>query len=188
MPVRGDCHRCAVRPLPAPARVGSPPARPAAAVMLGMDVRAGVGWRACPSGLVAVVLLAGIAGCAPVSGTAPLAAAGVPLQPAAAKIERWACGGTSDGCIPLLTDCVHLTANLGAGTGMVAFGDGIAAATHFHIDGIERRWNWCHEGNGYECAFIISPDGDGRYFQFRGSPDGRAKPTSLWTCSRPWFQ
>ena len=137
--------------------------------------------------LALAVVLAASAGCSPAGEPASLAVGPVTLKPADADIERWVCGDIIDGCWPLNRDCVHLTGNLNAGTGIVSFGDGIAAATQFHIDGIERRWNWCLEDGAYKCAFVVSPGGDGRYFQFRGMPGGRAKPTSLWSCSKSLF-
>ena len=84
----------------------------------------------------------------------------------------------------LATNCVTLTASLHDGTGEVKFGD-IVEPTLFHVQGIERRWDWCLSVEGaYECAFVISVDGTGSYYNFRGSDDGRAKPTDLFKCAK----
>lgn len=132
-------------------------------------------------------LLGGAVGCMPAGGSAPLlGAGGVPLEPAGAGVQRWVCGDRFDGCGLLSgTECIHLEADLNAGTGSVSFGNGIVSRTQFMVDGIDRRWDWCPDGDGsFDCAFLISPDGDALHYNFRGSPDGRAKPSSFWSCAR----
>lgn len=97
--------------------------------------------------------------------------------------ERWICGDFYDGCTIFSTDCVKLTANLNNGTGEVRF-SGFSERTEFRIDGIERRWNWCiADDYSYNCSFIISIDGTGKYYNFRGS-DGAATPRDLFKCSQ----
>ena len=99
-------------------------------------------------------------------------------------IEQWKCGDRYDGCGFLATDCVTLTTNLRDGTGEVKFGE-ILEDTKFHIQGLERRWDWCLDADGrYYCAFVISVDGTARYYNFQGSDDGKAKPTDLFKCEK----
>ena len=99
-------------------------------------------------------------------------------------IEQWKCGDRFDGCGFLATDCVTLTANLREGTGEVKFGE-ILEDTKFQILGLERRWDWCLKDDGYyDCAFVISVDGRVRYYNFRGSDDGTAKPREFFKCEK----
>ena len=115
-----------------------------------------------------------IAGCATVEDTTP-------KEDAKAGIEQWKCN-----CGLFETGCIKLTANRHTGTGTIQFDD-IVIGTSFNIEGIDRRWDWCWGKDGRsDCAFIIETDGDGQYYNFRGSPDGRAK-ASRWfwkTCRR----
>ena len=128
--------------------------------------------------------LALIAGCATVDDTKPTVEGTTPTEDAEAGLERWKCGDYYDGCGFLATDCVTLTANLHDGTGEVKFGE-IVEPTQFEVHGIERRWNWCLNAElAYDCAFVISVDGTGSYYNFRGSDDGRAKPTDLLKCAK----
>lgn len=137
-----------------------------------------------PRRLLPVVLtvLALNAGCATDSFTSKTA--GPPPKDAKAGIERWKCGDYFDGCGLFDTDCVTLTANLYNGTGEVSFGE-IIETTQFSIQGIERRWDWCLNSEfSYDCAFVISVDGTGSYYNFRGSYDGTAKPRDLFKCTK----
>lgn len=123
-----------------------------------------------------LMVLALVAGCAPVDATRP-------NEDSKAGLERWDCGDYFDGCGLFTTDCVTLTADLRNGTGEVKFGEFVESAW-FEVQGLERRWNWCLNADGfYDCAFVISVDGRGRYFNFRGS-DGQAKPRDLFKCER----
>ena len=80
-------------------------------------------------------------------------------------------------------DCITLSANVCNGTGEVEF-DGFAERTLFRIQGIERRWDWCLADDfNYHCAFVISVNGTGRYYNFRGS-DGRIKASDLFKCTK----
>ena len=116
------------------------------------------------------------AGCTTVDNKAP-------TVEATPGVERWICGDYFDGCGLFSTDCVTLTANLRNGTGEVKFSDFIER-TEFRIDGIERRWNWCiADDYSYNCAFIISVDGTGRYYNFRGT-DGTANYRDLFECTK----
>ena len=47
---------------------------------------------------------------------------------------------------------------------------GVTHDTHFEIVGINRRWDWNfdNEAGGALDTFIISSDGDGAYYDFRG--------------------
>ena len=128
-------------------------------------------------GLVAVLTALAVA-CLPTENLS--------VEPREAGVEQWRCGDRFDGC--LLMCPVTLTANTRAGMGEVRF-SGTVERTRFEIHGLERRWDWCLKDNGFECAFVISADGGGRYYNFRGSApdkDGQrsAKPTDLFKCSR----
>ena len=69
-------------------------------------------------------------------------------------------------------------------TGTVYF-SGIIANTMFSIQGIERRWDWDWGADGRSnSAIVVSPDGSGRYYNFRASNDGTAKPSELFQCER----
>ena len=97
-----------------------------------------------------LTVLALIAGCATVDGTTPAAVGTTPKEDPNAGIEQWKCGDYFDGCGFLATNCVTLTASLHDGTGEVKFGD-IVEPTLFHVQGIERRWDWCLSA-AYECG------------------------------------
>ena len=128
--------------------------------------------------------LALAAGCVAVDGSTPITEGATLKEETRAGIEQWKCGYYFDGCGFLATDCVTLNANLYDGTGDVKFGE-IWEDTNFQIEGLERRWDWCLKDDGYyDCAFVISVDGSGRYYNFRGSEDGRAKPRDLFKCTR----
>ena len=136
--------------------------------------------------LLAVLLtvLAFNAGCATVDRITSTTEGTTPQEDTKAGIEQWKCGDYFDGCGILETDCLTLTADLYNGTGEVGFGE-IIETTRFVIQGIERRWDWCLNAEAaYECAFFISVDGTGSYYNFRGSDDGTAKPTDLFKCTK----
>ena len=132
----------------------------------------------------AVLALTLATGCAPIDYRPP-------IEGAASGLERWNCGDYFDGCGGFLgAEChVTLTADLRNGTGTVSF-DNVVEPTMFQIEGIERRWNWClGDDGGFDCSFLISPNGRARYYNFAVSepdPDGmsRAKPTDLFKCTK----
>ena len=132
-----------------------------------------------------LTVLAFNAGCATVDSVTSTTTTGTtPTQDTKTVIEQWKCGDYFDGCGLFDTDCVTLTANLDNGTGEVRFGD-IIETTRFEIQGIERRWDWClNEDFSYDCAFFVSVDGTGSYYNFRGSDDGTAKPRDLFKCTK----
>lgn len=102
-------------------------------------------------------------------------------------IEQWGCGDFVDGC--WLRCPVTLTANFHTGTGTVTFA-GVTEYVEFGIVGLERRWDWCLGDDGrFDCAFVLSADGRGRYYNFaKEMPDSdgvrRGKPTDLFKCIR----
>ena len=76
-----------------------------------------------------------------------------------------------------------LAANLVNGTGEVKFGEFVESAW-FSVQGIERRWDWCLNADGScDCAFIISVNVRGRYYNFHGS-DGQARPSESFMCEK----
>ena len=94
---------------------------------------------------------------------------------------------TVEGCV--FRCPVTLTADFHDGTGTVKFA-GIVEHTQFKIHGLERRWDWCLDDDGrFGCAFVLSADGSGRYYNFTivmPDPDGvpRTKPSELFKCTR----
>ena len=104
-------------------------------------------------------------------------------DPRAEGLERWKCGDYYDGCGLLGTNCpVTLTADVHNGTGTVKFA-GTVERTNFKIRGVSRRWDWCLKDSGFECAFVISAEGGGRYYDFAGA-NGRVKPTDVFKCTK----
>ena len=100
-------------------------------------------------------------------------------------IEQWGCGDYFDGC--QFRCPVTLTANFHTRTGTVKFA-GTTELAAFRIQGLERRWDWWLGDDGsYNCAFVLSSDGRGRYYDFtREMPDSdgvtRVKPADLFKC------
>ncbi len=77
-----------------------------------------------------------------------------------------------------------LTADRYGASGTVDF-DGIVASTQFAIEGIGRRWDWGLGTDGtYNYAIVVSADGTGKFYNFRGSNDGLAKPSDVFKCTR----
>ena len=93
--------------------------------------------------------------------------------------ERWECydyGGRNK--------LGTLTANRYGTYGTIDF-NGIVANTQFSIQGIERRWDWDWGTDGRSnSTIVVSPDGSGRFYNFRASTDGTAKPSELFQCER----
>ena len=94
-------------------------------------------------------------------------------------VERWGCGNYYDGCF---SNCpIWLSADRDLGTGKIKF-DEIVEHTSFDVDGLELRWNWCLEDDGYyRCTFTIDVEGTGRYYKFLRDED-TAKPFDLYRC------
>ena len=148
--------------------------------------------RRRPGGRVAVAALAAAmlaAGCVPAGEPAPGAAGGAGTGARPGKVasgvrgvERWQCGDRYDGCV--FRCPVTLTANRLLGIGTITIDGTIEQATTFHMDGLDRRWDWClGAGDSYDCAFLIAPNGDARYFKF---PPGQSttKPSQFYACRR----
>jgi len=57
---------------------------------------------------------------------------------------------------------------------------GVSHTTIFRIDGFYRRWDFGFSGTSYNFAFIISPDGRGRYLDFEGEKN--VKPSFFLKC------
>ena len=148
--------------------------------------------RRRPGGWAAVAALAAAmlaAGCVPAGETAPGAdegaSTGAPPGQAASSargIERWQCGDRYDGCV--FRCPVTLTANRLRGVGTITIDGAIEEATTFHMDGLDRRWNWCLDADGYyRCSVTIAPNGDGLYFKFLHG-ESTAKPSQFYACRR----
>ena len=107
-------------------------------------------------------------------------------EPAFNGIERWRCGDYPDDCGGFFgSGClVTVVADIHSGTGSVTFGE-FVELTNFQIQGIERRWDWCLNADGsFECSFVVSVDGNGRYYNFYGSDDGTARPADIFLCTQ----
>ena len=67
--------------------------------------------------------------------------------------------------------------------GVVKMGS-IVAKTQFHIEGLDRRWDWgwSDKLEGHQYSFVISPDNTGAYFHFRD--EKATKPRAQFTCRR----
>lgn len=101
-----------------------------------------------------------------------------------AGVERWECYDPFDDSFFGPKKLLTLTGNRYDSKGTVDF-DGIVATTQFEIQGIERRWDWgWGEDLRSDSAFVISVDGTGRYYNFRASDDGKAKPSDIFKCKK----
>ena len=78
------------------------------------------------------------------------------------------CGDFVDGCLFRCPVTLMANTNPGHSTGTVKFA-GIVELANFRIHGLERRWNWRPDADSeaYECSFVISADGTGKYYDFR---------------------
>jgi hypothetical protein len=94
-----------------------------------------------------------------------------------AAIEVWEC---SDIVRPSSEIIAETRVNEGRKTGEIAVA-GVTHKTAFEVAGFERRWDFGLRKDGsYKYAFIITPDGHARYFDFVGSK--AAKPSILMNC------
>ena len=49
--------------------------------------------------------------------------------------------------------------------------------THYSRQGLDRRWDWGENG---QYSFVITPDGNGRYYEFTNGPAGEStKPAGI---------
>ena len=97
--------------------------------------------------------------------------------------ERWACRAQTYSRSPG-KDLVRIDGDLSANIGTVDLLNSTAGPqpTDFTIDGLDRRWNWCPESGGaYMCAFVIDPEGDGRYYKFN-QDESKTIPSGLFEC------
>ena len=77
-----------------------------------------------------------------------------------------------------------LTANRLLGIGTITIDGAIEQASVFHMDGLDRRWDWCPGADdSYDCAFLIAPNGDARYLKFLPG-ESTTKPSQLYACRR----
>ena len=148
--------------------------------------------RRRPGGWAAVAALAAAmlaAGCVPAGEPTPgadeEAGTGARAGQAASSVrgvERWQCGDRIDGCV--FRCPVTLTADRLLGVGTITIDGAIEQATVFHMDGLDRRWDWClGADDSYDCAFLIAPNGDARYLKFLPG-ESTAKPYQLYACRR----
>ena len=98
-------------------------------------------------------------------------------------IQRWKCGDYVQHCY---FDCpITLSGDFNLGTGTVTFA-GTTEVAEFQLQGVELRWDWCLKNDGaYDCAFVISADGTGSFYNFHGFEKGtRIKPSDLFYCTK----
>ena len=88
--------------------------------------------------------------------------------------ERWACYDRFEGGGDVL---VRLTRQGDSGQVTVA---GMTQFAMFQVAGFDRRWDFgIDEDDTFDYAFIISPNGDGRYLDFTSES---VKPSQYYDC------
>lgn len=101
-----------------------------------------------------------------------LAGVASPALAEPAIIETWRCPGSADR--PAL---VVASVHEGRETGQIAVA-GVEHGTHFGVDGFSRRWNFSlNAENTYEYSFVIMPDGEALYYDFKSKSSGGPKMT-----------
>jgi TonB family protein len=94
----------------------------------------------------------------------------------ASPIETWQCWDYGDESQKVL---VTATVEVGRREGDIAVA-GVKHKTVFRVAGFDRRWDFGFENKTYQYAFVIEPNGTGRYFNFGG--EAKAKPSRLMNC------
>ena len=114
------------------------------------------------------------------------------------EIEFWECGFFSDEVLVellALTDLKNteglidtpdlaepmraILIEAGMGIGMVKV-SGTEQVALFKVTGFDRRWDF---GDGFEYAFIISPDGTGSYYDFSTGAE-TVSPSQIYSCNQ----
>ncbi len=96
----------------------------------------------------------------------------------ASPVEVWECKDRyADNWESIL---VRVTVESGREKGNIS----VAGVTHeavFEVEGFNRRWDWGLKADDtYRYSFIIEPNGEATYFDFRN--EAKAKPSNLMTC------
>ena len=91
-------------------------------------------------------------------------------------IEVWECRGLGESWDQVLVRAA-VEEGRETGTSEVA---GVKYTTHFLMDGFDRRWDFGSSDDTHVYAFIIAPDGSGRYYNFRGKSE--ARPSDVVNC------
>ena len=99
----------------------------------------------------------------------------------ASPVEVWECKDVIGSWESIL---VTATVETGRKKGNIY--NSVADVTHaavFEVAGFDRRWDFglLHNG-GYRYAFIISPDGYGRYLDFGKEGKAKVKPSNVMEC------
>lgn len=96
--------------------------------------------------------------------------------------QQWQCGDTVEKCY---FNCpIKLSGDSNLGTGTVIFA-GTTEVTKFEVQGVELRWDWClDDDRNYNCAFVISADSVGRFYNFHGFEGERRKPSDVFSCMK----
>lgn len=98
----------------------------------------------------------------------------------------WRCkdyfSGSSTLFEPTLFELGKFTNSALSGSGFVLHDGGNSGElTNYARAGINHRWDW--GPNGTEFAFIIDPEGTGRFYDFSSVPSGeRIKPSGMYKC------
>jgi TonB family protein len=100
----------------------------------------------------------------------------------AGPAEVWECGD------PFTTGgeaLVVATVDEGRASGVIAAA-GIEQPAMFQVAGFDRRWDFGYLSpkQGYQYAFIIEPNGDGKYIDFGREGAGRGTPSKFMTCRK----
>ena len=139
--------------------------------MTGLSIR-----RLRSASFLALALVAGCASAAGMPGTDT-------EDQSAGGIERWECGDFIYGCKSRCPVSLMANTNPGHSTGTVKFA-GIVEIAKFRIQGLTRRWDWCRDADGgYACAFVLSADDTGKYYDFSGAARSTG-PSGLFKCVR----
>jgi hypothetical protein len=95
----------------------------------------------------------------------------------------WRCTEFFHGSSTLVEVGIFTKAEL-AKSGFVLYDGGDSGVlTQYQRHGLEHRWDWGPGGGKF--AFVIDPDGSGRYYDFSSVPSGeKTKPKDIYKCSR----
>jgi len=94
----------------------------------------------------------------------------------ASSIETWECKdrfGSEDSVL------VTATVEVGRKSGSISVA-GITYPAMFQVDGFDRRWDFGSANSGYGYAFVIEPNGDAAYYDFKGKKTTKA--SNLMRC------
>ncbi len=95
----------------------------------------------------------------------------------ASSVEVWECKDRFERAGAVLATA---TVESGREKGTISVA-GIKHPTEFGVTGFNRRWDFVQSpSGGFQYSFIIEPNGDAKYYEFKG--ELTAKPTNLMKC------